>query len=118
MTKVDQFANDFEAAVRSAFAKFYGPPADKRTLESIRTSWSKEEIVLDWHKPDPRVVVVGTESAWVSDPYRTTRDNQNWEKVARSLTAAGWGEVWFESINPAVHIVFIDVPAGWYPKIR
>lgn len=116
MTKAEEFAENFESAVRDAFVGAYGPPPDKDALQSIRTSWSKDEIARGWHNPDPRVVVVGTEYAWVRDPHSGRGNYELWERVVKDLTGAGWGNVGFESINAAVHIVFIDVPRGWYPK--
>jgi hypothetical protein len=56
---------------------------------------------------------VGTEYGWVDDPYRSAADNRKWEKVQKILTDEGWGNVHWESINPAVHIVYIDLPQEW-----
>lgn len=113
MTKIEKFASDFAAAVQVAFVKVYGPPAKKEHLESVRPSWSLVSVEQGWTKPDPRVVVVGTEVGWVSDPYYSSDDHGRWERVSDILTKQGWGNVHFESINPAVHIVYIDFPSEW-----
>lgn len=42
MTKTEHFANDFAAAVVSAFSEFYGPPRNADVKGSVRTSWSEE----------------------------------------------------------------------------
>jgi hypothetical protein len=114
MTKIEEFAQAFTAAVQDAFVKVYGPPADEKHLKSVRPSWGLDSVNQAWVKqPDPRVVVVGTEYGWVRDPYNSAADNKRWEKVAKILTDEGWGNVNWESINPAVHIVYIDVPSTW-----
>lgn len=117
MTKIERFAQDFADAVAAAFAEFYGPPRSADVKDSVRTSWSAESARQDWTKPDPRVVVVGTEYSWIADPWRSERDNQLWDKVVGRLTREGWGDVHWDSINPAVHTVYIDLPVGWYPPL-
>jgi hypothetical protein len=113
MTKIEEFAQAFTAAVQDAFVKVYGPPAKEEHLSSVRPSWGLDSVKQGWHDPDPRVVVVGTEYGWVDDPYRSAADNRKWEKVQKILTDEGWGNVHWESINPAVHIVYIDLPQEW-----
>lgn len=114
MTKIEEFAQAFTAAVQDAFVKVYGPPAKEEHLSSVRPSWGLDSVKQAWVKqPDPRVVVVGTEYGWIDDPYRSSADNKKWDKVSKILTSEGWGDVHWESINPAVHIVYIDVPPEW-----
>ena len=111
MTKIEEFAQAFTAAVQNAFVKAYGKPSRKEDIDSIRPSWSLVSVRQGWVDPDPRVVVVGTEYAWVQDPYNSQRDMKLWEKAMELL--APWGNVHFESINAAIHIVYIDVPTEW-----
>ena len=113
MTKIEEFAQAFTAAVQDAFVKVYGPPADEKHLQSVRPSWALDSVNQNWTKPDPRVVVVGTEYGWVDDPYRSPADNKRWDKVTKMLTSEGWGNVHWESINAAVHIIYIDFPDEW-----
>lgn len=113
MTKIEEFSRAFTAAVQDAFVKVYGPPAKEEHLQSVRPSWSEAGVKQGWHDPDPRVVIVGTEVGWISDPYRSTPDNKKWNKVEEILEEEGWGDVHWESINPAVHIVYIDLPREW-----
>ena len=114
MTKIEQFANDFADAVRDAFAEVYGPPKDDPlTWSSVRPTWSDKGVAQGWHDPDPRVALVGTEYSWIQDMWRSGEDHALWEAVAAKLTADGWGNVAFDSINPGIHIVFIDLPHKW-----
>jgi hypothetical protein len=39
MTKIEEFAQAFTAAVQDAFVKVYGPPAKEEHLSSVRPSW-------------------------------------------------------------------------------
>lgn len=113
MTKIEEFAQAFTAAVQDAFVKVYGPPSREQDLRSVRPSWSIDGVKQGWHDPDPRVVVVGTEYSWIRDPYLTKLDHESWDKVMDILAKEGWGNVSFESINAAVHIVYINVPKEW-----
>jgi len=114
MTKIEEFSQAFTAAVQDAFVKVYGPPSREEHLQSIRPSWSEVSIKQGWHDPDPRVVVVGTEHGWVQDPYSSTSDHSKWEKAMKILEKEGWEDVHWESINPAVHTVYIDLPQPWH----
>ena len=114
MTKIEEFAQAFTAAVQDAFVRLYGPPPKEEDLQSIRPSWADDSVKQGWHDPDPRVVVVGTEYGWVQDPYRSTEDNKKWDEMEKILEKEGWGRVNWESINPAVHIVYIELPNEWH----
>jgi hypothetical protein len=114
MTKTEHFANDFAAAVVSAFSEFYGPPRNADVKGSVHTSWSEESVRQGWTEPDPRFVVVGTEDGWINDPWSSDRDHQLWDKAVNSLMRDGWGDVHWDSINPGVHTVFIDLPSAWH----
>lgn len=114
MSKIDDFAKEFEAAVRKAFSRVYGKPRDLVTSESIRTSWSDVSVAQGWQNPDPRVVVIGTEYGWISDPWSSVRNEHKlWEKAMQYLREDGWDDVNFESINAAVHTVYILPPDRW-----
>jgi len=113
MTKIEEFAKAFTAAVQDAFVKVYGPPSREGDLRSVRPTWSEVGVKQGWHGPDPRVVLVGTEYSWIRDPYSTKLDHELWEKAMDILTKEGWGNVHWESINAAVHTVYIDVPNEW-----
>jgi hypothetical protein len=113
MSRVDEIAKEFSDAVRDAFVRVYGSPSNKEDFRSIYPSWSEDGIRTGWHDPDPRVVMVGTERAWVQDPWNSTEDHNNWDAVLEILRKAGWGNVGWDSINPAVHIVFWQLPAEW-----
>lgn len=113
MTKVDQFAKDFADAVLEAFIRIYGAPKRSEARESIWSSWSDKGIRTGWTDPSPRVAVVNTEHAWIPDPWASDEDHRHWESVAAFLTKAGWGDVHFDSINPGIQVVFIDLPPAW-----
>lgn len=114
MSKIDEIAKQFEDAVRKAFSRVYGPPQDQDRAASIRTSWSEESVKQGWHDPDPGVVIIGTEYGWVQDPWSfDANEHQNWEKAMDLLRKAGWDDVNFESINPAVHYVYWMPPSDW-----
>lgn len=113
-TKGDEIAEAFAEDVRKAFSQVYGRPSRKDTLESILPTWSDRGVSLGWHDPDPRVVLVLTEYAWVQEPYSSPEDHELWEKVTQILSEKGWGHVGFESINPAVQIVFWMMPDRWW----
>lgn len=113
MSKIEEFAQAFTAAVQDAFVQLYGPPAKEEYLQSVRPSWSEKSVKQGWHDPDPRVVVVGTEYGWIHDPYLSKADHDKWEKLEKILEEEGWGDVRWESINAAIHIVYIDVPREW-----
>lgn len=114
---LEDFAEAFADGVRKAFGKAYGPPRNKEVSESIYPSWSDRGISTGWQDPDPRIVVVGTEHGWVQDPFTSQEDYQLWGKTADELTKEGWGKVWWDSINPAVHVVYIDLPDAWHKTL-
>lgn len=110
----EEAAKLFESSVQQAFTRVYGFPPDVSTIgKSIRTSFSEQERKLGWTKPDPAVVVVGTEYAWVRDMMSSSQDWKNWEKVAEILKAMGWPNAWFDSINAGVHVVYWR-PDSWF----
>lgn len=113
MSKVDEIALEFSGAVRDAFTKVYGPPRSSEDPSSIYPSWSEQGIRIGWHDPDPAVVVVGTERGWVQDPWASKEDHDKWDAVLELLRDAGWGEVGWDSLNAAVHIVFWLPPNEW-----
>jgi len=114
MSKIDDIANHFSDAVRSAFIQVYGPPSRQEDLRSIRPSWSDDGVAQGWHDPDPGVVIVGTEYGWVQDPWSESgHDHKLWEKAMEIMKRAGWDNVAFESINAAVHIVYWMPPDAW-----
>lgn len=113
MNKIEGFSKAFTAAVQDAFVEVYGSPPREQDLQTVRPTWSEVGLRQGWHDPDPRVVLVGTESSWIQDPYRSNSDHAKWEKVMKILQKEGWGDVRWDSINAAVHIVFIDLPQEW-----
>jgi len=116
MTNTEKFAKDFAEDVFDAFAKAYGQPRNPEVADSVYPSWSDAGIKLGWADPDPRVVVVGTESGWISDPFSHENDHGKWESVCASLRKV-WGNVQWDSINAGVHIVFIDISPEWMKLI-
>jgi hypothetical protein len=118
VTKVDRYAEDFAEAVRQAFAVTFGVPRNEDTWKSIRSSWSMTSVKQGWVDPDPSVVVVGTEYGWVQDPHRHRDYHEMWEKTMLVLKDFNWGDTAWESINAAVHIVFIKVPTEWQKQLQ
>lgn len=107
-----EYATAFEQAVRAAFVEVYGPPRDAAVIErSILSSYLERGQKLGWTRPDPHVVLVLTEFAWVSEPFTSTEDMANWEMIANLLHARGWPKPWFDSINAAVQVVYSDPKA-------
>ena len=115
MSKIDDFAKEFADAVRDAFVDVYGRAPNAEAFEkSVVPTWSDKGVAVGWQdNPDPRVALVFTERGWIRDPWTSSQDHRNWEKAAEILMKADWGNVRFDSINPAVHIVFIDIPDPW-----
>lgn len=114
MTKVDSIAEEFAAAVRQAFIQVYRKPRDPAVLDrSIIPTWSDKGVKLGWHNPDPAVALVLTEFAWVQDPWSSNEDQELWNAAADILTEEGWGDVSWDSINPAIHIMFWRIPDEW-----
>jgi len=113
MSKIDEIADQFTAAVRTAFSEVYESPADLNKLHSVLPTWSDRGVRLGWHDPDPGVVLVLTEFAWIRDPWSSTEDHQKWEIAMALLRNRGWNNVAFESINSAVHIVYWFPPDPW-----
>jgi hypothetical protein len=116
MSKIDDFAKQFEDAVRAAFVQAYGRPSNPDALRSIRSTWSEESVKQGWKDPDPRVVLIGSEYGWVRDPWSTDdEDNQQkaWAMAMEILKEDGWGDVAWESINAGVHYVYIMLPKEW-----
>lgn len=110
MDKIEAIATQFADAVRDAFIKVYGEPRNKENLRAIRPTWSDHGVGVGWHDPDPGVVFVFSEYAWVPDPWSSGEDHALWEKAMEELKKAGWNRTAFESINSAVHIVY------WLPR--
>lgn len=110
----EQAAQRFEDAVREAFIQVYGPPrtSDPDTaVKAIRSSFLERGRALGWvHNPDPRVVIVLTEYAWVADPWASEEDHDDWDRVMVLLRQRGWGHVWWDSINSGVQIVIQEAP--------
>jgi hypothetical protein len=106
----DARAEKFQNAVRKAFVEVYGPPRDYGIVpRSIRSSYLEEGRRLGWTKADPSAVLVLTEFGWVEDPWSDVGDSyKQWEKVIQVLKREGWKKPWWDSINPAVHVVYID----------
>lgn len=104
-----EYAAAFEQAVRAAFVEVYSPPHEPTYVDrSILSSYFQRGEKLGWTRPDPHVVLILTEFAWVSEPYTSQEDMAKWETVANLLKARGWPKPWFDSINAAVQIVYSD----------
>jgi hypothetical protein len=115
MDDANKFAEDFTEAVRKAFVKVYGRSKDvDKVQRSILASYSERGEKLRWVPPDPDVVLVLTEFAWVQEPYSSDQDMRAWGKVIAELKRAGWPAAW-DSINAAVQIVFVDRHAPGVP---
>lgn len=97
-----------ESAVRQAFIHVYGAPRDHGTVfRSIRSSYLPEGKRLEWTEPHVHTVLVLTEHAWVEDPFSSQDDLQKWGAVVDRLVARGWKDAGWDSINSAVHVVFV-----------
>lgn len=99
----------FEKDVRRAFVKIYGLPSDPTNVKrSIRSSFLEGER-LGWTEPKEGTVLVLTEFGWVRDPWSESGDDHlKWEKVVGLLKDWGWSHPWWDSINPAVQVVYVD----------
>lgn len=98
----------FQTAVREAFIHVYGAPRDHGTVfRSIRSSYLPEGKRLEWTEPHVHTVLVLTEHAWVEDPFSSQDDRQKWGAVVDRLVARGWKDAGWDSINSAVHVVFV-----------
>jgi hypothetical protein len=42
-------------------------------------------------------------------------DHKIWDQVANLLTRDGWGYVTWDSINAAVHVMYVDIQPPWAP---
>lgn len=114
MSKIDEIALKFSDAVRDAFAKVYGPPRDPEYRKAVCPTWSENGIRVGWHDPDPGVVLIFSEYGWIADPYsHEGEERKAWEQVMGLMQEAGWDKTDFESINPAVHIVYWTPPDRW-----
>jgi DNA-directed RNA polymerase subunit RPC12/RpoP len=110
MDDAHKHAEAFEDAVRKAFVKVYGKPKDVgKVTDSILSSFSEKGHKLRWTEPNPDVVLVLTEFAWVEEPYRDDREMQQWGRVIAELRKKGWPAAW-DSVNAAVQIVFLERP--------
>lgn len=108
MDEAHKHAEAFEDAVRKAFVKVYGRPKDQDKIHrSILSSFSERGEKLRWVAPDPDVVIILTEFAWVEEAHNSHHDLKNWGKVIGELKKTGWPAAW-DSINPAVQIVYVD----------
>lgn len=98
----------FESAVRQAFIRVYGRPVDPTTAwRSILSSFLPKGARLEWWKPpDPLVVLILTEFAWIDDPFVSKLDYSRWQKVSGILTQEGWKDAGWDSINAGVQIVY------------
>lgn len=113
-TRVETFADGFAEAVRQAFAVTYGVPSRDQQWASVRPTWSDEGVAQGWHDPDPSVVLVGTEYAWINDPWTSDKDQRLWNKTMEILRGFGYGDVHWDSLNSAVHVVYLDMPEKWH----
>jgi hypothetical protein len=116
-SRVEAFAEEFAEAVRQAFAVTYGVPNSEDKWRSVRPSWSRKSVFQGWVDPDPKVAVVGTEYAWISDPYESQEDRVLWDRTMEILKSFGWGDVRWDSVNSAVHVVYADMPAEWQSEL-
>ena len=107
---LDAKARKFESAVREAFVQVYGLPRILETVaRSIRSSFLPDGEKLGWTAPNEDTVLVLTEYAWVQDPWSPDiREHQKWQKVIDLLRANGWPNSWWDSVNPAVHVVYTE----------
>lgn len=107
----EELAEEFEQAVRQAFTDVFGEPKKPETKErAIRSSYLETGRKQGWTDPRHNVVLVGTEYGWFDDMFGSGPDWNHWENVADLLKARGWRNAWFDSINPAVHVVY------WEPE--
>lgn len=105
----DELAQEFELAVRRAFVEVYGAPKDLEKVErSILSSYSPKGRRLGWTDPDPKVVLVLTEFAWVEEPFRDDESVEKWGQVLSLLRSRGWHDSHWDSINMGVQMVFYD----------
>lgn len=107
--KMDQeeIARLFEESVQEAFTRVYGFPKDISTIgKAIKSSFLEPGKKLGWTKPDPNVVLVLTEYAWVPDPFSSKENYEKWDQVALLLRAIGWPNAWTDSINSAVQVAY------------
>lgn len=106
-------AEEFEHAVRRAFMGVYGPPSDPAAIQmDIRSSYLPEGRKLGWTEPHPYHVLVITESGWVQDPYGPGTEHREWDRAMKVLHSLGWPQAWWDSINPAVHVVMTGAVRG------
>jgi len=106
-------ADLLEDAVRQAFVSVYGRPVDPTYVErAIRSSYLESGRKLGWTDPNPDVVLVLTEFAWVHEPYSSEEDHANWDRVISILRARGWTGASWDSINAGVQMVFLDKHLG------
>lgn len=98
--------------MRNSFNKLHHFSPSRAADESVFSAWSEKGVKTGWQEPDPRVVVVNTEHAWIPDPW-SDGAHQLWDNVTEDLTKAGWGNVHWDSINAAIHIVYIHTPDPW-----
>lgn len=102
-------AKTFEVAVRQALVDVYGRPGEPGIVaRSVRSSYLEPGKKLGWTDPDPNVVLVLTEFGWVQDPYRSKDDHENWERLQSLLRSRGWPGASWDSVNPAVQIVYFN----------
>lgn len=105
----EELAQEFELAVRRAFVEVYGVPKDLEKVErSILSSYSPKGQRLAWTSPDPKAVLVLTEFAWVDEPYNDEQSAEKWDEVKSLLQSRGWERAGWDSINPAVQMVYFD----------
>jgi hypothetical protein len=103
----------FESAVRQALIKVYGKPADPTTAwRSVLSSFLPKGARLEYMKPDPLAVLVLTEFSWVKDPLLSRVDFSRWQKVSAILVQQGWKTPGWDSINPAVHVIYAEASPG------
>ncbi len=106
-TDAERLAAAFESAVRQAFIKVYGRPSDPTVgWRSILSSFLSKGQRLEWTKPKPLHVLILTEFGWIRDPFLSKVDFARWQKVSGLLIQQGWEEAGWDSINPAVQVVF------------
>jgi hypothetical protein len=85
--------------------------------KSIVSSFLPEGGKIGREKPDPNVVFVFTEYAWIPDPWSgsQTRDEMDteWNQAANLLKQMGWPNASWDSINPAVQVMYWR-PDSWF----